>query len=108
MGKKRKKRIPENVISLTSARYEKLLLILLEAWDASQEGQNVFWDLGPGERPQKISGEFLHVAKKEKIPLMIKKGSKSLCLIFPERTKKETAFRVRGKDGEVLAEGKKE
>ncbi len=104
MGKKRAKSKASGV-SLSPERYEKILLILLEALEAAKEGQSIYWDLGPGERPQKISAEFLHVAKQEKISLLIRRGSKSLNLIFPDLKKGPTGFRVRGKDGQMLAEG---
>ena len=106
MAKKRKKK-KATTLTLSPDRYQKLLLILLEAWESAKEGQAVYWDLGPGERPQKISDEFLLVAKREKIPLKIQRGSKSLTLLFPEDFPSAKPFRVLGKDGEVLAEGAK-
>jgi len=84
MSRKRKPKSKSNSPPrLSDARYQKLLIILLDAWESSEQGQDVFWDYGSGERPQKILEAFLWVAKRENVPVKIKNLGTSLRFTFP-------------------------
>lgn len=104
MVKKRKPKSKSNSPpSLSDARYQKLLIILLEAWESAEQGQDVFWDFGSGERPKKIIGEFQLVAKKESIPVKITNQGTSLRLKFPEDSR-PIQVRVKSKSGQIKAQ----
>lgn len=104
LGKKRKRKSTQKpTVSLTEARYQKLLLILIEAWDSSSCGQDLFWDFGSGERPQKIISEFQFVAKKESIPLVITHVGESLKLAFPTESQK-LMVRVKSSSGSLRSD----
>ena len=90
-------------------RYLHILSILLEAREsASRKECNAFYDLGSGERPQKVISEFTQVARQEAISVMITpvKGRHSLLLRFSDELMPvQTLFRVRSKSGAVVKEG---
>jgi len=90
--------------NLSPSRYQHLLMVLIEAWEASDQGQDAYWDLGKGERPQKTMAEFALVAKKESIPVIITRHQSSLKLHFPEPKSKESSIRVKSPEGEIKAE----
>ena len=104
MAKRKSKPKPAGV-NLSVESYKRILMVLLEAWEAVERGEAAYWDFGPGERPQKISQELLHVAKKENIPLKIQRGPRSLALLFGAKKSQDQAFRVRNKEGTIQAEG---
>lgn len=99
---RKKKTPPHHFGRLTEGRYQKLLLALLEAWESSDQGKDVFWDYGPGERPQKIIAEFRCVAKRESIPVKTTNLGSSLKMSFPHSVPNQT-IRVRAKSGDIKA-----
>ena len=104
MSRKRKPKSKSNSPpNLSEARYRKLLIILLDAWESAEQGQEVFWDFGSGERPQKILGEFQWVAKREKVPVQIKNLGTSLRFTFPPR-RQCLQIKVKAPSGEVKAQ----
>ncbi|CAM2066680.1 hypothetical protein SCOR_14975 [Sulfidibacter corallicola] len=90
---------------LSSEWYLKYHIALLEGLEANAQ-KFVYWDLGPGERPQKVKAEFEHVAKREGIlvRVLLAPGGKNLRLAYLQSGIRTTAIRVKGKDGEVKVE----
>lgn len=110
MSKSRKKkgvsRKPHSThpkINLTDDQYNQRLLTLLEAREAQNNGQHVYFDLGAGERPQVVKAEFDHVARREKIPVLVHpvKGKPTLAFVFPPGPAREPEVIVRGRDGGI-------
>ena len=107
MGKKKK---PRNVKkqtpylpNLSPQRYERYYLALEEGEVAAHEDQAVYWDLGPGERPDKVLADMRYVAKKEKVSVKIVKGSGRYLKLLYLSDKLQSAVRVRRGD-EVLSD----
>ncbi|MCP4406805.1 MAG: hypothetical protein GY807_03425 [Gammaproteobacteria bacterium] len=105
--KKRKTNRRQSQTKLSEERFQKYLLALLEGKEAAREGLSIFWDLGPGERPQKVLADFRHIIKKEKLKVEISNGKDGTCLVFsyPKEVVEPATFRVRGSDGVVKKEG---
>ena len=78
---------------------------LIEAWEMAENHGDVFWDFGPGERPQVIEQQLKTVARKESIPVIVQRGRDSLKLIFQAESQQQ-AFRVVSKDGDLKSAGK--
>ena len=114
LAKKKKKRKSEGKsksfpVKLTEEQFLKRLETLLTAQNATRNGEDAYWDLGPGERPQKTIAEFVHVAKIEGIPLKIVARQKSLALFFLDdetEQEKPEAFRVVRNDS-VISNGQR-
>ena len=91
-----KKRKPGRsaAVSVSPERYLKLLERLLSAQASASEGNEVHWDFGRGERPQKIMAELAFVAKKEGIQLEMVMKDSSFRFVFPESEPAAQPFRV--------------
>ena len=102
--KKKKRTTPKPYTpKLSSVRYSKYLTALLEAQQNAIDNQ-AFWDVGPGERPQKVQANFRHVAKKENIQVVVEKHENGLIFIFPDPDIIETTgLRIRKPDGALKA-----
>jgi len=86
MGKRRKKKqtVSNRVPQLREERYRRILQWLIGAQDASH-GHSVFYDLGPGERPDVVLAHFKLVAKREGFDVAIgftSRDKKTLSLVF--------------------------
>jgi len=73
---------------LSEAEYHHFLSILKKAKDAAGE-HNVFYDLEPSEKPNKVRKAFAYVAEKEDIQVDIRRqrGKQSLTLNFKDKNK---------------------
>ena len=90
-------------VQLSQEQYQQRMLILVAAYEAFQTDQHVYYDLGSGERPQKVQAEFEHIARREKIPVYITpvKGKPTLAFVFPPRKKSPPQVVVRDAEGTV-------
>ncbi|CAM2009646.1 hypothetical protein [Acanthopleuribacter pedis] len=90
-------------IQLNDEQYVARLLVLLEAREAQYDNQNVYFDLGGGERQQIVKAEFDLVARREGIPVVVHpvKGKRTLAFVFPPRSRPKPRVIVRGPDGEI-------
>ena len=102
MAKKKKKTGSRTYTpNLSPERYGKYLTALIEGEEAAKHGR-VFWDCGPGERPQHVLADFRHVARKEQLEVRIeldKSSGQSLVFIYAAPGIATTEVRVRRKDG---------
>ena len=82
--------------------YHKYHLALLEGLEANA-GHFVYWDLGSGERPQKVKADFERVAHKEGIVVrvLLAPGGQSLRFAYLESGIPIVGVRVLDKDGNV-------
>lgn len=104
MPKKMRKGRSQSNLSPQSPRYQTLLLRLVEAWELADGAHEIFWDFGPGERPQKILAEFQQIAGQEKIPVRLTNLGNSLRLRFPEKPAKPDKIVIKASDGTTKAE----
>lgn len=101
--KSRKKKPKHYVPRLTPNQYERYFHALEAGEVSAHEQQAVYWDLGPGERPDKVLADMRYVARKEKIPVIIDKTKgRSLVLVYTSQ-KPETMVRIK-RDDHVLNE----
>ncbi|MCP4407109.1 MAG: hypothetical protein GY807_04985 [Gammaproteobacteria bacterium] len=107
MAKKKKPRTSKKPThytpNLSPQRYERYYLALEEGEVAAHADDAVYWDLGPGERPDKVLADMRYVAKKENIPVKIMKGHGRFLKLFYLSDKPQSAVRVRRGD-EVITE----
>lgn len=105
--KPRKKKQKPYVPNLTPNQYNRYFHALEAGEVSAHEQQAVYWDLGPGERPNKVLADMRYVARKEKIPVVIDKSrGRSLILVYTSQ-KPETTVRVKRGDS-VLSDAKTE
>lgn len=105
--KPRKKKQKPYIPNLSPNQYERYFHALEAGEVAAHEQQAVYWDLGPGERPDKVLADMRFVARKEKIPVVIDKSKgRSLVLVYTSQ-KPETTVRVKRGD-DVLSEARTE
>ncbi|QTD49634.1 hypothetical protein [Sulfidibacter corallicola] len=91
---------------LSAEVYHKYHLALLEGLEANP-GHFVYWDLGSGERPQKVKADFEWVAHKEGIVVrvLLAPGGQSLRFAYLESGIQFVGIRVIGSDGQVRFKG---
>ncbi len=90
-------------VQLNDEQYIARLLVLLEGREAHYDNQNVYFDLGGGERQQIVKAEFDFVARREGIPVLVHpiKGKRALAFVFPPRARPEPRVEIRGPDGKI-------
>lgn len=90
-------------VHLTDEQFIQRLLVLLEAREAYYDNQNVYFDLGGGERQQIVKAEFDLVARREGIAVLVHpvKGKRKLAFVFPPRSRPEPRVIVHGPNGVV-------
>lgn len=91
--KKRRKTKPYQP-SLTEAQYNRYFLALEEG-EVNHENQNVYWDLGPGERPERVMADMRYVARKAEIPVKISKGKGNFLILHYQKSSAPASISVR-------------
>jgi len=110
VGKLRTEPLTKRVLS--EPEYQRISRILAQARKAAKDNL-VYWDLEEGESLAKVRNSFLHVAKREKLNVAIRrvKGSHSLSIHFLEASPlspaRIAAHESRGRIVRVLAEARK-
>ena len=76
---------PKRKLLIEQEQYDKLLGVLHQAQGISEDN-NVFWDLDEDEDPVKTRKEFVYVAKKADVPVIVRRirNTKSLTFLFLE------------------------
>lgn len=84
--KKKSNKARVSILPIPEAKYHRLLAVLVGGQDMSGQNQ-IFYDLGPGERPQVAMAHIRHVARKEDIDVEIdfaNRNKQSIRLTFPK------------------------
>ena len=75
---------------------------MIEGVEAARNSR-VYWDCGPGERPQHVLADFRYVARKEQLEVTIEPDQSSdgnaLVFIYQKPGIETTRVQIRGKDG---------
>ncbi|CAM2070244.1 hypothetical protein SCOR_33015 [Sulfidibacter corallicola] len=93
---------PATTSHIPTDLFHKYYLSLLEGQEANA-GHFAYWDLGSGERPQKVKVDFERVAHKEGIVarVLLASGGQSLRFAYLESEIPIVGVRVLDKDGNV-------
>ena len=81
--------VPKKKAAVSEEKYKEYAEILNEARKASEEHE-VFWDLALDERGSQVRKDFIYVAKREGIPVVVRQLRKTKSLAFK--------FKVDGKE----------
>jgi hypothetical protein len=87
---------------LLPAVYERYYWALEEGEAIAWNNQAVYWDVGPGERPQVVLAHMRKVARERGIPVTLVVENQCLVLTYESEPEPQTV-RIRANDGTLKA-----